>query len=113
MKTILTYTFALALITLGLSANASTNTPPYFAPLSQEAYINDIPFNTETIFDSLLDVNMTQTFNLSDEDYIQDIPFDTQEVVENASDESIGTFNLEDESYINDIPFSTQAIAKL
>jgi len=113
MKTLLKYTFATILIALAINTNANTMTPPVIIPLAEEAYIDDIPFNTETIFDSLLDVNMTQTFNLSEEDYIQDIPFDTQEVVENASDESICTFNLEDESYINDIPFSTEAIAKL
>jgi len=113
MKTLLKYTFATILIALAINTNANNITPVVITPLAEEAYIDDIPFSTETIFDSLLDVNMTQTYNLSEEDYIQDIPFDTEEVFENASDSSTNTFDLEDEAYINDIPFSTEAIAKM
>ena len=112
MKTILKYTFALALIAFALNTQANTNTPPFITPLPEEAYIDDIPFSTENIFDSLFDTNLTQEFNLSDESYIQDIPFDTKAVIENSNNIVTSEFNLEEESYINDIPFSTEAIVK-
>jgi len=113
MKTLLKYTFATILITLAINTNANNMTPLLITPLAEEAYIDDIPFNTEHIFDSLFDATITQEFDLSDEDYIQDIPFDTKEEIDSASDASFNNFDLEDESYINDIPFSTEAIAKL
>jgi len=112
MKTLLKYTFATILIAFAINTNANTVTPPAFTPLAEEAYIDDIPFSTQNIFDSLYDVNITQTFDLSEEDYIQDISFNTEEVVENASSDTSNSFDLEDESYVNDIPFSTEAIAK-
>jgi hypothetical protein len=111
MKTLLKYTFATILIAFALNTNA--NTPPTISPLTEEAYIDDIPFSTENIFDSLCDVNMTQTFDLIEEEFIQDIPFNTEEVIERSSDYASYTFDLEEESYINDIPFSTETLAKL
>ncbi len=113
MKTLLKYTFATLLIALAINTNANNMTPPVITPLAEESYIDDIPFNTEHIFDSLLDATITQEFGLSEEDYIQDIPFDTKEVIDSAADALTHDFDLEDESYINDIPFSTEAIAKL
>ncbi len=112
MKTLLKFTFATILIAFALNTNANIVTPPVISTLTEEAYIDDIPFSTENIFDSLYDVNITQSFDLSMEEFIQDIPFDTEEVVESASDYSFNTFNLEEESCINDIPFSTEAIIK-
>jgi len=113
MKTLLKYTFATILIAFAINTNANTVTPPVITPLAEEAYIDDIPFSTQHIFDSLMDVSITQDFDLNEEEYIQDIPFNTEEVLDNASDSISRIFNLEDESYINDIPFSTEAMAKM
>ena len=114
MKTLLKYTFAAALLAFTLNTNAHTNTmvPPTAFPLTEEAYIDDIPFSTENIFDSLFDVSLTQTFELTEESYIQDIPFDTKEVVESSNNADTPDFDLEEESYISDIPFSTEAMVK-
>ena len=114
MKTSLKYTFVAALIAFALNANAftNTNTPPFVTPLTEEVYIDDIPFSTENIFDSLLDVSLTQDFELTEEAYIQDIPFDTKEVIEISNESISSDFDLEEESYINDIPFSTEAIVR-
>ncbi len=112
MKTLLKYTFATALIAFALNTNANTVTPPVITPLSEEAYIDDIPFSTENIFDSLLDVSLTQEFELTEEAYIQDIPFDTKEVIETSNENIRSYFDLEEESYINDIPFSPEAIVR-
>lgn len=112
MKTLLKYTFALVLLTFALNTNANTNTPPFISALTEEAYIDDIPFSTEHIFDSLYDANLTNEFGLTEESYIQDIPFDTKEIIETIQEVATDTFDLEDESYIDDIPFSTEAVAK-
>jgi hypothetical protein len=105
MKTIIKYTFALALLTLTLSANALTP-PPSVPELPEEAYINDIPFSTEAIFDSLCDASLTACFPLSEETYINDIPFNTEEMAATSL-----TFTLQDEEYIDDIPFDTNIMA--
>jgi len=102
MKTILKYTFALALLTFTFNANAIA---PVISPLlAEEAYIDDIPFSTQHVFDSILDLSLTDTYDLSEEVYIQDIPFNTAEIASENLDAT--SFDLEEESYINDIPFS-------
>ncbi len=114
MKISLKYTFVAALIAFALNANAfaNTNTPPFVTPLTEEVYIDDIPFSTENIFDSLLDATLIQEFELTNEDYIQDIPFDTKVVIDNSNENISSDFDLEEESYINDIPFCTEAILR-
>ena len=108
MKTLLKYTFALALLVFTFNANAIV---PVISPvLAEEAYIDDIPFSTQHVFDSILDLSLTDTYDLSEEDYIQDIPFNTAEIASENMDAT--SFNLEEESYINDIPFSTELYAK-
>ncbi|PIQ30867.1 MAG: hypothetical protein COW63_08870 [Bacteroidetes bacterium CG18_big_fil_WC_8_21_14_2_50_41_14] len=108
MKTILKYTFALVLLTFTFNANAIA---PVISPLlAEEAYIDDIPFSTQHVFDSILDLSLTDTYDLSEEVYIQDIPFNTAEIASENLDAT--SFDLEEESYINDIPFSTELYAK-
>ncbi|PKP32741.1 MAG: hypothetical protein CVT99_03480 [Bacteroidetes bacterium HGW-Bacteroidetes-16] len=111
MKTLLRYSLTLALLAVALHLNA--NTPPTVAALPEEAYIDDIPFNTGQIFDSLYDVSLTDTYQLTDENYISDIPFNTAEVAADSVEFDTNTFTLESETYIDDIPFSTKDIAKL
>jgi len=108
MKTLVKYSIAVTLLTFVLNVNAIT--PPTIAALPEEAYIDDIPFNTGHIFDSLVDVSLTKTYQLTDESYIRDIPFNTAEIASENLDAT--SFDLEEESYINDIPFSTELYAK-
>src|SRR3989339_1734351 len=105
MKTLLKYSLLLALLTVAFHMNA--NTPPTIAALPEEAYIDDIPFNTGQIFDSLVDVSLTDTYQLTDESYISDIPFNTSEVAADSMEMETSEFNLDNETYIDDIPFST------
>jgi len=110
MKTIITLTIALTLL-LG-SAQLKANTPPSYALLTEESYIDDIPFDTEKIFDSLQDAYVVQNFNLEEETPVDDIPFSTGAVVERVlSDEPV--FNLEEEEFINDLPIVSIEIAEL
>ena len=110
MNTILKYTFAIALLTFTLNTHANTNTTPKLSELTEEAYIDDIPFSTETIFDGLIDLSINNTYELTEEAYIQDIPFNTKEMVESTLELTNNIFYLEEESYIDDLPFSTEAM---
>jgi len=82
--------------------------------LRDEAYIDDIPFNTELIFDSVMRLNNNlSTPEMTEESYINDIPFDTETVVESyRSDSALEVrFRIEDEKPVDDIPFNTREIA--
>ncbi|MDP3445968.1 MAG: hypothetical protein Q8T08_24165 [Ignavibacteria bacterium] len=81
--------------------------------MADEAYINDIPFNTEVISnENKMEQALQLDFNTTEEDFINDIPFDTQEIAltnpefVNASP----VFKMADEAYIDDIPFDTAKI---
>jgi hypothetical protein len=80
----------------------------------EEAYINDIPFDTEGVTAGYrCEQAMTADFNFEDEAYIDDIPFNTECVSANCHyQQAIGkVFDFEDESYIDDIPFNTHTLA--
>ena len=82
--------------------------------LSEEKFINDIPFNTESIYRSFMETEagISAMNTLPEEGNIDDIPFSTSAIV--ASDFLIREFNekeLTSEPYINDIPFNTGEIA--
>ena len=75
-----------------------------------EEYINDIPFNTKAIFDSIQnDHDIDPAFTLRDEAYINDIPFDTEKIAAQYLSDSAMKINFElpEEETINDIPFNT------
>lgn len=94
---------------------------------NDEAYIDDIPFNTEMVFHTIINPE----FNFEEEAFINDIPFNTAllvnfEMEENYIDDIpfstneivIATtlkedFPMDEEDYINDIPFNTESIVKL
>lgn len=83
--------------------------------LQEEAYIDDIPFNTARIFDSLQKVSLSRPESvLREEAYIDDIPFNTALVVANyhCCEAMKQHFALQPEPYINDIPFNTNKIAR-
>lgn len=49
--------------------------------MEEEAYIDDIPFDTEKIAQrALYNESQKETYQFEDEAYIDDIPFDTEEI---------------------------------
>lgn len=79
----------------------------------EEEYIDDIPFNTRLIFDSVQASRFAADFRPAEEAYIDDIPFDTHKIAcRSLSDEALRkSYPMPEEPYINDIPFNTQSIA--
>jgi len=55
--------------------------------MEEEEYIDDIPFDTEKLVDSMVNFKagdknvLVQEFYLADEEYIDDIPFDTKQLI--------------------------------
>jgi len=108
MKTsIVTIIFASCLAVTSASLTANT--------ISDEAYIDDIPFNTRAIAGNIL---VSETFFekhalLPEECYVNDIPFDTEEIASKGSYPG-RVFSLPipvEEAYVDDIPFSTEQVA--
>jgi len=110
MKTIkITTLLVLSLImTMGIFANTTTFI------MAEEAYINDIPFDTGEIkVNCLYNRAMAENFEMEEESYIDDIPFNTVSIAVNKlSLNAMSTeFDLPEENYIDDIPFSTKRVA--
>lgn len=83
--------------------------------LTEEAYINDIPFNTGEIVSEFL--NAKTRFNsllkLKDEAEINDIPFNTSAIASKVlANRLVKSLKLSDEELVDDIPFNTLAIAE-
>ncbi|PKP53296.1 MAG: hypothetical protein CVT92_04610 [Bacteroidetes bacterium HGW-Bacteroidetes-1] len=80
--------------------------------MKEEAYIDDIPFNTIEIFRSIIAHDTNYIFTSEEESYIDDIPFDTEKIAKEhqsiVATEQL--FELKDEEYIDDIPFDTEII---
>jgi hypothetical protein len=74
--------------------------------VDEEAYIDDIPFNTWQIaIDAIFDGDETK---LAEEPYVDDIPFDTRII---ASQYLFGNINEKsDEANVDDIPFDTEKV---
>lgn len=84
--------------------------------LTEETYINDIPFDTgEILAEANYQKAMQTTFSLEDENYIDDIPFDTKAIACSACCKLAAEihFPLEEEAYVNDIPFNTALIVAI
>lgn len=79
-----------------------------------EAYINDIPFDTEAIFNEVVIEKNLVEFNFNDEEYINDIPFDTEVIADKKLYELAFNkeFVIEVEAYIDDIPFNTEEVCE-
>jgi len=78
--------------------------------LQKETYIDDIPFNTKEIFDSIrYQQALTASFNMEEENFIEDIPFETSKIVaQYHSDSAMNvSFEMPEEKTIDDIPFNT------
>jgi len=71
----------------------------------EEAYIEDIPFNTECVTANCrYKKAMAVVFEIEEEKYVNDIPFDTKNIAQNSNSKE---FDFEEEAYIDDIPFNT------
>ena len=77
MKTLNTIKALLAALAILFSVNLSAATFSF----EEENYINDIPFNTNQIYNEILIESGMLDFNFVDEAYINDIPFSTEMVV--------------------------------
>jgi len=90
---------------------SSTSIPPHSFALSEESYINDIPFNTRAIFCRFIKCKV-MNLKLQDEPAVDDIPFNTSEISAKILNPlpAVQTI-LSDEAYIDDIPFDTSVIA--
>lgn len=80
-----------------------------------EAYVNDIPFNTKCVSaNCIYNKAILIEYEMEEESYIDDIPFNTTEVSEvslmKAAIEQ--EYSNEDEAYVDDIPFDTYNVAK-
>jgi len=98
------------IITITLSLMISISSFATSFGQQDEQYINDIPFNTKAIFDSLQNgQDIDPSLTIQQEEYISDIPFDTEKIVaQYRSDSAMKVnFKLPEEETINDIPFNT------
>lgn len=74
--------------------------------ITEEAYINDIPFDTYKVaVESILEGDELQ---LEEEAYINDIPFDTKTIAEKYLHKMKA--KILDEANIDDLPFNTEKI---
>ena len=87
----------------------STNSKASTFQFEDEAYIDDIPFDTEMVVHLL----MLPEYDFEEETYVDDIPFNTAKIsaqyfyeVAMAVD-----FEIEEEAFIDDMPFNTCLIA--
>ena len=78
--------------------------------MGEEAYIDDIPFNTAAIYcQYMIDHSKLalENFCMGKEEKIDDIPFNTRNIY---LEHSLKCFDLCKEGYFNDIPFCTSDI---
>ena len=108
MKALTKTTALIATLTIMLSTNLFGSAFSF----NEESYIDDIPFNTEEIFNEIVVEMQLADFNFEVEAYINDIPFDTEVVtLNNKYEQAISVeFQLEDEEYIDDITYDTECI---
>ncbi len=95
--------FSAALI-LANGRNVSPMPPDYRMVLEDEAYVNDIPFDTWRISQ----VSYPPDLVLAEEGYVDDIPFNTAEIAGKALLKKV--IKQQEESSVNDIPFNTKKI---
>jgi hypothetical protein len=105
---------------IALGAGVKTNPPAATAAtqvvfdFEEEAYIDDIPFETEAVVANYeMDRLMNETFEYEEESYVDDIPFSTELVAQHVQLEKAMNVEVEyeDEVYVDDIPFDTFRIS--
>lgn len=102
------------LLVLSLIMTVGTFASSTIFNMEEEAYINDIPFDTgEVKVNCLYNRAIAENFEMEEESYIDDIPFNTGNIAVNGM--SLNAMNVEfdlpEENYIDDIPFSTKLVA--
>lgn len=83
--------------------------------LQEEAYINDVPFDTEAIVRAYKQhCAMEVTFQMQEEQYIDDFPLDTRTVVASLPCDSAMQvkYTMPEESYIDDFPLNTYDVLR-
>ena len=96
-----------------LKLNNNIEDLPPVIDFEEEAYVDDIPFDTQAIAEAcILKEIMNVEFDFEEEAYIDDIPYNTCEVARNCRIEKYleDVFDFEEEAYIDDIPFDTEEI---
>ena len=109
MNTIIKSTTITATLALLFSINTMA-----VVNFENEAYIDDIPFDTEAIFNEVVIERNLVEFNFDDKEYINDTPFDTKVIASDKIYELAFNkeFVIEEESYIDDIPFNTEEVCE-
>ena len=113
MKTIKSISLLLGTFALMFSINLNAATETF--SFEEEAYINDIPFNTGCVKAKYLyEKAISEEYDFEEEAYIEDIPFNTECVTANCLYQKAinEVFVLEEEPYVNDIPFNTYKLFK-
>ena len=103
-STTITAIFALV-FTLGTMASVATG---------EETYIDDIPFDTEAVYNRVVIERDLLDIDFDDEAYINDIPFNTEKIAVNELYELAlaEEFTFAEENYIDDMPFKTEEVCK-
>lgn len=83
--------------------------------MTEEANVNDIPFNTSEIYYDLMMNDTSNLFlpHLEEENPVNDIPFDTERIatIHLSKLAESKKFSMIEETEVPDIPFNTRAIA--
>jgi hypothetical protein len=107
MKT--TYKISTLIASLFLMLAINLNASNFLPAFAEEAYIDDIPFDTELIFEKLT----MPEFDFEEEAYINDIPAELYCTTPDCMYEKATSivFETSEEGYIDDLPFNTEKIA--
>ncbi len=95
-----TLIFALAILfSTTLSASAFN--------FDEESYINDIPFDTEEVYNNIIIEQKLMDFDFEEEKYVDDIPFDTECLSADCRYQKamLVEFVFEEEKFIDDMGF--------
>lgn len=99
------------LICSAFAVASGTSDKELLFSLEEEPYADDIPFDTEKIFKSIVQQQaMNEVFYLKEEKAVGDIPFDTWDIFLNSRPAYL---DMEQEAYTNDIPFNTELTASM
>ena len=109
MRTFIKLPAILTIITLLFSFGAVAN-----VTLDEESYIDDISFDTEAVYSSVVVERNIIDFNFEEEAYIDDIPYAIEEIAEDTLYKLAlnQKFSFEEEAYIDDIPFNTEQVCQ-
>ena len=107
MKTFIKSTSILTTLVLLLSFNTRAS-----VTFNDEAYIDDIPFDTEAIYSNIVIERNILDFTFEEEAYIDDIPFAVEEIATNKLYDLAleQEFNHSEEAYIDDLPVNTEEV---